>query len=509
MATLTTEWQEVASSNKRFTYGGVTYDFTFKIDAKYSRTETQRLNKKSTIYTRLRSIKNSAGTVYSDARPSFSLSYAPTRTATGRWTYATETITTSEGVEVSHDTNGNFSATLTATISDSSWGSLSHSFNTSVSIPQIILNPTIEINGPGGPDGGYLIMTNTDKNVNVTLTNAVKSTTIYFKVYNGSTEVKSYSRATGKTSGTFNVSIPIDAWNYITDRDNTNLCRLVATNNDGTGQCLCRIQLDESTKPTISSVVISGTNPSSASDLGSNLVRGITIPKITTTANPVYSSPIVRYELLAFTGYDGALPKNITQTYNGTKPYNALSVTATVRVYDNRNHYQDYTTSAVSVVDYSFPVLNCYVKRCDKNGVLDENGTFGKLFTHIEISPIRVGSENKNVRILKYSLDNGEHWVPITTSSYTQDIETKIGTGETGPFNVTGTYDILVHIEDIANKTETKLQIVPSFTTVSLHSGGKGVSVGRIATADELQVYMQTHINNGLYIDDTLVLWEE
>lgn len=136
MATLTTEWQQVASSEKWFDSDEY---LRFYIDAKVGSPNVAAGT--IPIYTRLRSAVKYNG--WSSYDFSFALTYAPTKTRAtennGDWYYATETVTESATpTDIKYDKEGYKSVTLTAVCTGSNGtGAGNQTFSVTVDLPKM------------------------------------------------------------------------------------------------------------------------------------------------------------------------------------------------------------------------------------------------------------------------------------------------------------------------------------------------------------------------------------
>lgn len=142
---------------------------------------------------------------------------------------------------------------------------------------------------------------------------------------------------------------------------------------------------------------------------------------------------------------------------------------------------------AIEVVDYSTPtILMCKIDRCDSDGTLNEEGTYGKATVEYKISP----ANNKNDKILKVSYGTSTKEVTLTDYEGTYTfIELFYG------LETNASYNFEFKIKDSFEEIPQTYTLFPSFVTISKLAGGKGVTFGQIATEEGLHSYMDTNFH--------------
>lgn len=493
MSSLTTEYTEVGRSSMGTSYSQTYYQIIY---AKYSRTEAQRKALKSTLWVKV--VASNTGThqhmAYGYWVGTLTGSLNTSYQVYGQ-VYGDAPLTAYEGsIEITHSSDGTASVTVGAYGLD---GPLPHNpssiSSVTYSLPTIVLNPTISINGSGASSSNRLTMLNSQTSMSINLGNTQGAST--------SISINGTSLATFTGDGSKTISIPIGVWNASPNNDNADFA-LTASNSNGSASTTAYLNLSSSIGPTISSVTLSGTNQFS----GLNLT-GYSIPVITTSANTNndYGATITKYELRNLTGAPtGILPKQITSSFTGTLPFNATSVSATIRVYDSRGHYADHSSNTLTVKNYTEPVLNVTGQRCTQSGTINEEGRYIKITATYSVTSVKNGSTEKNSATLQYSKD-GNNWTNISHSGLSGTATVIVGTYETTESGI-----IYVRLVDGIPKTNTSLiQVTPAFTTVSFHNGGKGVAIGQVATQNGFHSYMKSYFHDGIYINNTLVLYDD
>lgn len=141
-------------------------------------------------------------------------------------------------------------------------------------------------------------------------------------------------------------------------------------------------------------------------------------------------------------------------------------------------------SKSIEVVDYSPPtMLMCKVERCNEDGTLNEEGTFGKATAKYKISSVN----NLNNKILKVTY--GGTVKEVTLSDYEGSYTfTELFYG----LETNASYNFEFLIKDTFEEVPQTYTLSPSFVTVSKLAGGKGVTFGQVATEEGLHSYMDT-----------------
>lgn len=144
-------------------------------------------------------------------------------------------------------------------------------------------------------------------------------------------------------------------------------------------------------------------------------------------------------------------------------------------------------SKSIEVVDYSTPtILMCKVERCNEDGTLNEEGTFGKATAKYKISSVN----NLNNKILKVTY--GGTVKEVTLSNYEGSYTfTELFYG----LETNASYNFEFLIKDTFEEVPQTYTLSPSFVTVSKLAGGKGVTFGQVATEEGLHSYMDTNFH--------------
>lgn len=179
-----------------------------------------------------------------------------------------------------------------------------------------------------------------------------------------------------------------------------------------------------------------------------------------------------------------------SQTFN-TTPFEKTittsgSVSISSTVTDSRGR-QASDSETITVLDYTVPTFTSIsVKRCLSNGTLDEFGTYGKVVCEYNITSL----DNNNAKSLKVKLGATEQ--TFTLSNYSGTITATTAQLFSG-LAIDTTYNFTFELTDSFTTTSQTTMVTPSFVLESDRAGGKGKTLGRIATEDGFFVYMESH----------------
>jgi len=250
-----------------------------------------------------------------------------------------------------------------------------------------------------------------------------------------------------------------------------------------------------------------------------------------------------------------------TQTFLTSALTNAGSNTITAIVTDSRGITSTSISQTFNVIPYSSPTLDapkCKIERCSENGVLNDNGEYGKITLAYKVASVddlntfkikvyrkddetiykeKVGAgynittDNVYQNNKKYfKLENEKYKLLIAGKDY------EIGAARTGtiyqknnilPFNGAGdnpdnplevpfvfptyfsglgqnnSYTFIFRVEDEFSSFQTEKNVSPIFVTMSLKKGGHGVAFGRAAKEDNvLANYMDTKLYAKTWVND-------
>lgn len=196
------------------------------------------------------------------------------------------------------------------------------------------------------------------------------------------------------------------------------------------------------------------------------------------SASGVAGSSITGYSASA----NGASYSNSIFTTDYLK--NTGSQTINANVADSRGRSKS-DSKTINVVDYWTPTLsNFSVVRCNESGVEDNDGTYGKVKCGFSIAPC--SDNNTKSLIVKY----GDVSKTFTLNSYSGTVEDaeQLFSG----LSTSSSHAFEFYVIDYFNPNGIKYNfpMPPSFVTVSYLAGGKGVTIGQIATKEGLQIEM-------------------
>ena len=165
--------------------------------------------------------------------------------------------------------------------------------------------------------------------------------------------------------------------------------------------------------------------------------------------------------------------------YNGER-------TATTTVTDSRGRTAT-DNQTIEVVDYSTPTISmCKVERCNADGTLNEEGTYGKATIEYKISPIN-NLNDKNISVSYGSV----------TRTATPTLYEGIYTFEEVFYGIetNASYNFEFKVKDTFEEIPQTYTLAPSFVTISKLAGGRGVTFGQVATEEGLHSYMDTNFH--------------
>lgn len=172
---------------------------------------------------------------------------------------------------------------------------------------------------------------------------------------------------------------------------------------------------------------------------------------------------------------------------------NSGSQTITSTVTDSRGR-QKSDSKTISAVDYWTPTLsNFSVVRCDENGVNKDDGTYGKVVCSYSIAPCN--DNNTKSLIVKY----GDATKTFTLNSYSGSVEATASELFSG-LSTASNHAFEFYLTDYFNPNGIKYSftMTPAFTTISYLNGGKGVSIGQVATEEGFHCYMDAEFHGNV-----------
>lgn len=204
-------------------------------------------------------------------------------------------------------------------------------------------------------------------------------------------------------------------------------------------------------------------------------------------------------------GSGGSTISNYTSTGNGqtftTSTFTTSELTTsgtntiTTTVKDSRGRTAS-DSKTIDVVDYWTPTLsNFEVKRCDVNGTLIDEGTYGKVVCKYSIAPVN-DLNNKSLQVT-YEGTTKTFEISDYSGTFTAtDLFSDLATNS----NHTFTFKIIDSF--YPEGVPYTFTMTPAYTTESKLAGGKGVTLGRVATEEGFNVYMPTTIYDDFYLAD-------
>ncbi len=216
--------------------------------------------------------------------------------------------------------------------------------------------------------------------------------------------------------------------------------------------------------PTVTSVGIVGNNL-----LSGVYVQGKSTATITVNASSSYGATIKSYStIIDNKTYTGA-SFTTSELSNGTK-------SAVVTVIDTRGKTVTYTSSSITVYEYSHPSITNFVavRGTDNTTVVASlTGTYASV-------------NSKNVGVLTITL-NG---VTKTVTSGTSVTFTGLSTDKT--------YVVVGAIKDSYTSVNRSINISTVYVTLDFNASGKGLAIGKVSEKNALEVNMPTEFLQGV-----------
>lgn len=400
-------------------------------------------------------------------------------------TYSVGTTNTgiSKEVWVVHNAEGNGSFTWRGTFSG--WYSGGTTGTTTYYLPQIPRVSSISNNTAD----------NSRKDIGTNVSFAIdrKSTSFTHNlsyVVNGTT----YSLATG-AGASVDYTFPISLVNSFTSTTNPNITVKCETYSGGAkigdANTTVYLHVPSSYIPSCS-LAIEDTN--SITKAWGIWVKSKSTLKGTITASGTADSTISSYSSNIEGQNFTVNPFSKSLTTSGT-----VEVTSTAT--DSRGR-KKIDTKSITVLDYNKPsFVSISVQRCDSDGTLNENGTYGKVVCNYSITAL----SNKNAKSLKVKL--GATIKTFTLTNYTGTVTATTVQLFSGLATNTSYYFDFELTDSFETISQT-FAVPPSYTLMSKKAGGKGISFGRVAEKDGFNVYMDTEFNGNKIDFHGLTLFE-
>ena len=191
------------------------------------------------------------------------------------------------------------------------------------------------------------------------------------------------------------------------------------------------------------------------------------------------------------------------QTFTGEngRMIAALSVgagthTATVTVRDSRGRSATISKE-YEVCAYSAPSFNDFsVKRCDKNGAENDDGTCMKVNIKVKVAP--VNNKNTAVYSLAYMPPTSNTYTPLPTSLSGYSVDETI-VFESPVFSLENTYKIKLTVTDYFITRTSVIELPTAKPMVDYKSNHKGMGIGAVAQLDDvLDIGYKTRLLGGI-----------
>lgn len=249
------------------------------------------------------------------------------------------------------------------------------------------------------------------------------------------------------------------------------------------------LYVPSSVVPTINSVTLTENTPGIANKFGC-YVQGKSTIKGVISASGIYSSTVKSYSISIN-----------SQSFSGssftTSPLTG-SGTCTVKITDSRNRTESKNVS-YSVVSYANPTINNFiVKRCNKDGTENDEGTYAKCTLKATLSSVNNKNDKTFQLLYKKPTDSSYITINLSNSNYFYD-NTQIIAAD-----INSEYEFIFRISDYFSTLEKSLNLGTAFTLVDYNASGRSIAFGRVSTATSSQKKMQIKLDTE--IEGTLKL---
>jgi hypothetical protein len=207
-------------------------------------------------------------------------------------------------------------------------------------------------------------------------------------------------------------------------------------------------------------------------DIYGSPVKGLSKILITPKVTLAYGSPIASYSITANGVTYGTAPAT-TDTLNTS---GSSKVTVTVK--DKRGRSTTWTYN-MTVLAYTAPAISkLTVKRCDANGVEDDQGDYCQVIFSAAVSGM--SSKNTAVYKLRYKKSMDTTW---TESTLTALNNTYTVTDRSQVFAADGnnSYDVAIVVTDRHGSVTRSTSVSTAFTLYNCHPSGTGWRFGGVA----------------------------
>lgn len=386
---------------------------------------------------------------------------------------------TTQEFTISHDSNGGAQCKFSGAMTNTSYG-ISRTASHTWDLPSININSSISNNTTAnsriefGKDVAFTIARPNDT-ITHTLKYIVDGTE--YTIGTGIGESKSYA-------------FPTSLINKYPSNEEVAITVTCTSSNGTTSSTIVYLKIPDSYVPAISLALSEvGSVPSSWGIYvkGKSKIKGII------SASGSGGSTIKSYSANA-NNQTFNTSEFITSELN-----NSGTLTIKASVTDSRGRPAS-TSKSITVYDYSTPTyVKIEVIRCDASGNEDNDGTYGKVVCQYSIS----SCNNKNSKSLQVSY--GSITKTFTLNNYSGTITASASQLFSG-LDVTANHTFTFKLIDSFSEITQPYIMPPSFVLISKLAGGKGLTIGQIATEEGFHVYMASDFHDGISIDGVPIL---
>ena len=210
---------------------------------------------------------------------------------------------------------------------------------------------------------------------------------------------------------------------------------------------------------------------------------------------------------------DTATIKSVTAVYNNTT-YNAASgsfsfvpqavgtANMTITATDSRGMTTS-VTKAITVKAYTQPTVSVNASRCTASGTADDTGAYANVSLPATLDSTNVSGNSATVTLQYRPVGSTSSWtsVSVGTITKTQTLTKRISASDTQAF------DLVATITDKITANSAAMTLSNAQVPLDFLKGGKGISVGKTATREGLDIAFPTYVEGGkVYVDGKTIL---
>lgn len=166
-----------------------------------------------------------------------------------------------------------------------------------------------------------------------------------------------------------------------------------------------------------------------------------------------------------------------------------------VTVTDSRGRGASKTVG-FSATAYWDPWIDTFsVSRCDSDGTANDSGNCAKCVIKAGIAPVNDKNDKSFTIQYKKTSETSYQTVTLSNDDYTLET-TQIFTD----IDTESEYEFVLNVTDYFTTSKISRNISTAFTLVDYNANGRGIAFGKVSTKNALDINMDTHLNNYIYM---------